>query len=131
MARRLLDTNWLINHWRDCLKGGLVNKTGADVSGWARKLIVSRKTGWIATPVAIEFLAGVRSSYELKLAQAYLGEFVLIDKGNIPKADWDETRRLAQRVPRDGKARHLGDCLLRAIAQRFGAEVDTADRRFP
>jgi len=27
MARRLLDTNWLINHWRDSLKGGLANKT--------------------------------------------------------------------------------------------------------
>ena len=94
-------------------------------------MIENRKSHLIAMPVVVEFLAGIQSSHELDLARAYLEEFDVIDKGDIPKGDWEEARRLAQRVPPDGSPRQLGDCLLRAIAIRFRCDVDSRDKRFP
>jgi predicted nucleic acid-binding protein len=131
MRRQLLDSNLLIRHWRLSKRGDLANKTRADATRWASELIENRQSRLIATPVVIEFLAGVQSSHELELARAYLNEFDVIDEGEIPKADWDEARRLAQRVPAGGGPRQLGDCLLRAIAIRFRCGVDTRDKRFP
>lgn len=81
------------------------------------------------TPVVVEFLAGVQSAGELALARAFLAQFTVIDSGRILPEDWEETERLAARVPRDGKPRHLGDCLIRALAKRLKYDIDTDDRR--
>ena len=131
MRRQLLDSNLLIRHWRLSRRGDLATKTRADAARWAAQLIETRHSRLIATPVVVEFLAGVQSSHELDLARAYLEQFSVIDKGEIPRRDWDEARRLAQRVPPDGSPRQLGDCLLKAIAIRFRCDVDTRDKRFP
>lgn len=85
----------------------------------------------IATPVVIEFLAGTKNSHELPLARACLAQFHVADAGDVRAADWGESRRLAERVPRDGKPRQLGACLVKAIARRLKYDVQTFDQRFP
>ena len=85
----------------------------------------------IVTPIHVEFLVGTRDSSEQRLAEAYLAQFDNIDGGNIPKEDWDETLRIARRIPPTGKPRQLGDCLIRAIANRFKHTVITPDTGFP
>ncbi len=85
----------------------------------------------IVTPIYVEFLVGTRDSSEQRLAEAYLAQFDNIDGGNIPKEDWDETLRIARRIPPTGKPRQLGDCLIRAIANRLKHTVITPDTGFP
>ena len=131
MGQRILDTSILIAHWRRCAQGGLRERNRADATAWARQLIETRKSNLIATPVEIEFLAGVQSSHELELARVFLGEFDVVDKRDIPKKDWEDAQRIAQRVPQNGSPRDLGACLIRAIANRLRYEVDTLDAQFP
>ena len=101
-----------------------------DVRGWAKELIRLEDTDAIVTPVVVEFLAGVRSSHELKLTRVFLSAFRVIDGRKILDVDWSEAERLASRVPRDGKPRDLGDCLIQAIGTRLRYEVGSMDRRF-
>ncbi|MGC8640551.1 MAG: hypothetical protein ACP5XB_11815 [Isosphaeraceae bacterium] len=90
--------------------------------------------------VEIEVLAGVRDSHELELTEVFLGEFEVIDHGNIPRQDWLRAKQIAKRVikydrdvPRRHRqrkrqlnskteARQLGDCLIAAIANRLHYE---------
>ena len=51
--------------------------------------------------------------------------------GNVTTADWQEAIRIARRVPRNRKPRQLGDCLIRAIANRLRYKVETLDADFP
>ena len=84
------------------------------------------------TPVYIEFIAGARSAVELELSRAYLAGLEVVDAGRILKEDWEKARKLAERIPRNGKLRQLGDCLIRAIAARLKYyDVLTADDSFP
>ncbi len=76
-------------------------------------------------------VAGATNRQELRLTQAFLEEFRCIDSGRIPQQDWTEAVRLAQRVPRDGSPRQLGDCLIQAISKRLRHQVATHDARFP
>ena len=131
MSRRLLDTSVLIAHWRRCAVGSLADKGPSDAREWADDLARLHATDIVATPVLIEFLAGVRTSHELALARAYLNRLRAIDGGRIPGEDWAAARRSAERVPRDGKPRHLGDCLIKAIAERLNCEVFSLDEGFP
>jgi predicted nucleic acid-binding protein len=131
MSRLLLDTSVLIRHWHRLSGGQITSKAESDARGWANRLIDLQKTSNVATPVVIEFLAGARTAHELSLFRAYLEQFDIIDRGEILRDDWDLARRIAERVPRDGKPRQLGDCLIRAIAKRFRCDVITSDDRFP
>jgi len=45
--------------------------------------------------------------------------------------DWEEAVRLAQRVSRVPVPRDLGDCLIRAIADRLRFQVFSLDESFP
>ncbi len=131
MLKRVLDTCVLLTHWKQRKAAQVGELTLADVERWARELAAIHQGKAIVTPIYIEFLAGTRDSSEQRLAEAYLAEFDTIDKGNIPKRDWDETLRLAKRIPPKGKPRQLGDCLIRAIAKRLKHEVITTDTGFP
>jgi predicted nucleic acid-binding protein len=99
-----------------------------DAAEWAANLIETYSTNVIVTPVYVEFVAGTRSAAELVIARAYLAELRVLDKGSILER---EARRLAERVPRDGKPRQMGDCLIKAIANRFRYEVFSNDQGFP
>jgi len=79
-------------------------------------LVEAHDSNALLTPVYIEFIAGVRSNAELRLAEAYLKHFDIVDKHSILRRDWEEAERLVRRVPRNGKPRQLVDCLIRAIA---------------
>lgn len=137
MRRIVLDTSILIGCWhsnRSKSKGELTPKA---VQGWARQLTKDQGTDAIVTPVVVEMLCGVMGREQLVLTRAFLECFRVIDDGNIPKGDWEEAIRLAQRTPRrrrgvvDSGGRHLGDCLIRAIANRLRYEVETHDEGFP
>jgi predicted nucleic acid-binding protein len=132
MARpRILDTNVLINHWRKLDKK---DRVAAKVKAHAEELIEFQGTNLITSPVLVEFLVGARDSLELGLYRTYLEPFEVLDKGEIPRQDWDEAKRLAQWIRKD-RERKLGDCLIEAIANRFNGDVVSADcdfkRRLP
>jgi hypothetical protein len=98
---------------------------------WARQLIQMHDTNAIVTPVYLEVMAGTRSKKDFQLMRAYLGPFVCIDEQKFLPHDWQEALRLAQRVPRDQRPRDLGDCLIRALANRLNCNVFTLDKGFP
>ena len=131
MVRRVIDTSVLCSFWHRRLNGRRLQDVSLqDARRWAQELIEVHGDA-IVSPVSVEFVAGARKGRELALFRAFLSAFDVIDKGRIPVADWDAAHRLAERVPRDGKPRHLGDCLIRAIAKRLNYEVDTTDQTFP
>jgi predicted nucleic acid-binding protein len=132
MPRRVLDTNILINHWGDATRGVQLRDVKRDrAARWGRELAGLQNTNLILTPIYIEFVCGNATAHELQLARAYLGAFEIADGGTIHARDWIEARRIAERVPRDGRRRQLGDCLIRAICDRLNLEVFTAEKRFP
>src|SRR3990167_2379198 len=98
MIRRLLYTSVLIAHWRDRAGGNPANQGPDDARRWAEELVQAYGTNIIATPVVIEFLAGVRTGHELRLARAYLGSLRAIDGGKMTVEDWEAARRHAERV---------------------------------
>ncbi len=98
-----------------------------DAEEWARGLIEIEDTNAIVTPVRLEYLCGVRDQWELGLARAYLRPFQSIDKGKTVVADWREAQRIAERVPKNGRPRDFGDCLIKAIALRLNYQVRSFD----
>lgn len=131
MAKDLLDASILIHHWYQCRTKPLRECSVADAEAWAEKLIALEMTKAIVTPVYIELLCGVSSSHEGQLTRAYLNRFQCVDGGHIPREDWEEAIRLAQRIPVTNKPRQLGDCLIKAIAKRLHYRVRTRDKGFP
>ncbi len=129
--RWILDTNILISHWSNCRQRARGEPTTAEAEGWGAKLIDMYSNGAIVTPAYLEFIGSARSSAELSLYEAYLGRLEIVDNCQIPSSDWEEAKRKARRVARDGKARHAIDCLIRAIAHRLKCEVRTLDAGFP
>lgn len=130
MGKRLLDTSVLVSYWHRRAPERLETVAPQQARAWAEDLIRATGSDLIVTPIYVEFVAGVRTSHELRLAVAYLAPFRILDEGNIPSRDWEEAKRLAARVPRDGKPRQLGDCLIRAIAERLHCEILAVDKRF-
>ncbi len=130
--KRLLDTSVLVGYWRLSVRSQqLTNYAEVDAIRWANQLVEIHETRAIVTPVFVEFVAGARSGHELRLARSFLSVFEVIDEARIPSQDWQRATRLAERVPRNGKRRQLGDCLIRAIADRLHYEVVTVDGSFP
>jgi predicted nucleic acid-binding protein len=131
-TQRVLDTSFLIHHWLNSRGGKRLEACSEDdAKSWARDLIRIELTDALVTPVYIEMICGVSSSHELRLTRSFLQCFRIIDGGNILSEDWKEALRLAQRVPRDGKPRQLGDCLVRAISNRLNHDVRSLDKSFP
>ncbi|HVX61524.1 MAG TPA: PIN domain-containing protein [Pirellulales bacterium] len=128
MARRILDTSILIRHWQRHFKtlSSIENATRL-----ANDLVAIHDTKAIVTPVYIEFVAGTRTALDLEYSRAYLARLEIVDGGRILKEDWEKARQIAERVPRNGKPRQLGDCLIRAIAARLKYDVQTVDDSFP
>ncbi len=130
MSRKILDSNKLINWWaKRFAETALVS--GRDVDAWAQELIELYRTDLIVSPVYLEFLVHARSEELVGLYERFLGAFTVIDQWNVQKEDFLDALRLARRVPKDRKPRQLGDCLIRALANRFRCEVETGDRGFP
>ena len=127
MAKRILDTNVLLNHWHRFDKRK--PRTPGDFKAHAEELIEFEGTNLILSPVLIEILVGARTSRELEFYKAYLEPFEVLDKGNIPRQDWDAAKRIAQWI-RTGRQRKLGDCLIEAIARRLNADIVSSDPDF-
>lgn len=121
----------MIGYWRRHrarLRDDMTTQTALE---WAREIIDLFGTDAILTPVWVEVVAGTQSSAELAFARLFLSHFRIADGGKIMTEDWDQAKRLAARVPPDGKRRQLGDCLIRGIAIRLRCDVHTADQSFP
>ncbi len=138
MTRRILDTSVLVSWWhKHCRNLATKSRSGIStalvsiVKKKAKAMIQQYGSSQIVTPVAIEFLAGFTRREEMELGEVFLEELDCIDRGQITPEDWKEVRRLARRIPRDGRPRQLGDCLIRALANRFARDVFTPDRAFP
>jgi predicted nucleic acid-binding protein len=130
MARRILDTNQLIKYWhRRRNHRSYSTISDEEVNRWSSELMSIADC--IVTPVAIEFLAGTQNSDELRLARTFLSRFNVIDEGSITADDWNDARRLAERILIDGRRRTLADCLIRAVADRLGYDVLTGDTGMP
>ena len=121
-----MDTNVLINHWR---RFGEKNRTADALRFHAEELVELQGTNLIASPVLVEFLVGARTGEELELYLAYLEPFEVLDKGDIPRQDWQEAERLAKWI-RTNRPRKLGDCLIEAIANRHNGDIVTGDPDF-
>jgi hypothetical protein len=131
MKRTVLDTSVLLRAWNDLRKGPLSGVSVRDVRKWARHVIEEYDTDAIVTPVYIEVIAGGMSKHAVALTRAFLEEFRCVDEGKVLPQDWEEAVRLAQRVPRVPAPRDLGDCLIRAIADRLRFQVFSLDESFP
>jgi predicted nucleic acid-binding protein len=131
VKRQVLDTSVLIHHWRRRSAGSLGHSTKGDARRWARELIQLEETDAILSPVALEVLCGARDAHELGLSLAFIEGFRLADGGRVIPEDWEEARRVATRIPHDGRPRQLGDCLIRAIANRLRLRVKSFDTGMP
>jgi predicted nucleic acid-binding protein len=118
---KILDTNVLINHWNRFSEQE--RRTPDGLKAHAEELIEVQGTKLIVSPVLIEFLGGALTSNELALYQAFLAPFEVLDKGNIPRPDWEEARRFAQRIKNKGRKRKLGDCLIQVGEGESSAEL--------
>jgi predicted nucleic acid-binding protein len=131
MSRKILDTSVLIYQWRRRRTVTDTDLTDRVVIEWSEELVELHGTDEILTPIRLEFICGAHSSQELQLYESFLGVLNVADGGNILTEDWQEAGRLARRVPPNGKPRQLGDCLVRAIANRLRVDVITFDEGFP
>ena len=131
MPKRVLDTSLLIKQWRSFPSKGPADRTCAGMQEWAMRLIDLQCSNLIVTPVWIEVVAGATNREALKQTLAFLKPFKIIDEGRILSEDWTAACQKAQRIPPNGKPRQLGDCLIRAIADRLNCDVSTADESFP
>ena len=128
MASKTLDTNLLIDFWYLSLgKRKVTDVSREEVDGWSGRLRLQQGFDGIVTPVRIEFLCGVTSSDEEALATRYLNGFDLLDGGDVRPEDWQDAERIARRVPRDGRRRQLGDCLILAVCKRLRVKLLTKD----
>jgi predicted nucleic acid-binding protein len=130
MPRNILDTSVLIKIWRKRLSDVKEAVTERTAAGWGEKLKEFYAPSFLVSPVVVEFVAGARSSDELSLFRAFLSPFESLDRGSISADDWDQARRIAERIPKNGKPRQLGDCIIAAIARRLRCDVITHDKGF-
>lgn len=128
MPRRVADSSYLISFWRSNNLGQLRDENA--VREKAREFQALYRCEHVLTPVVIEMLAGVMSNKELKYTRAFLDEFEVADKGKVTELDWKNAKVLAERFGAVRKPRQLGDCLIKAIADRIGYDVDSGDLFF-
>jgi predicted nucleic acid-binding protein len=131
MPQRVFDTSVLIAQWRRHCHAPIDQYVAEDVVQWAAKLQQIHRASHVLTPVEIEFVAGVTNRVELRLARVFVDQFKNADEGKVLSEDWVGARKMAERIPRSGRPRQLGDCLIAAIAKRLKLEVITFDGGFP
>ena len=132
MNRTVLDSRQLIAFWRrrqTDAGGGAPD--AATAAGWASDLERATGTASILSVTYLEFVGGAGSGAELRAYRAFLGGLEIVDGWEVRPSDFEQARRLAERVPRDRRPRGAMDCLIRALASRLGYAVRTGDRGFP
>lgn len=127
MANRVLDTNVLINIWRGQTPGIRRSDSEKSAQAAAEKWLRLSPDDVILTPVRMEFLVGARDRDELKMYDAFLDVFRVLDGGRVLPEDWKEAERYARRIPFDGRHRDAMDCLILAVCDRLNAELRTDD----
>jgi predicted nucleic acid-binding protein len=131
MPRKILDTSVLVRHWRMRCAGSRKDVSLEMATRWGQELCVMYPPAFVVSPVIIEFVAGAREGTELRLFRTFMDPIPSLDQGIIPPTDWVLARKLAERIPKSGKPRQLGDCIISAIARRSRCDVITFDKDFP
>ncbi len=122
----------LLSWWRNRRGGRTWDRiTPAEVTRWAADLIAFYGSNAIVTPIYLEVVGGVTDRRELALTLVFLGRFRCVDERDIPADDWRDAERIARRIPRKRTPRDMGDCVIRAIANRLKYAVHTFDTNFP
>ncbi len=131
MKYRIVDTNILIAIWhgRYARIPKVTDEASAKVA--AKTWLHNNPADGILTPIRLEFVAGSRDREELKLCDAFLDSFPLVDKGKVLPQDWDEAERFVRWIPQNGRSRGVIDCLIRAICIRLNCNFDTDDTGVP
>ncbi len=124
---RLLDTNILIKYWK---RKQLWKQPKNAIRRSAKELAELYEADGILTPIYIEMMVGTTSEKEVELTKEFLGELKILDEGRILADDWKHAERYAARVLRSGGRRQLGDCLIKAIADRLNYDVVSDDKFF-
>lgn len=134
MTSQVMDTNKLLAFWRGNLPrpGGFggVHSTREAVEAAGRVFEVY-PNAVLVTPARLEFLGGTRDRDELAWADAFLGEFELLDAGDVIPQDWAEAERLARRVRHGGRSRGALDCVIVAACNRLHADLHSDDTGLP
>lgn len=130
MADRVLDTTVLIKIWRGDTPG--IRRPNSEGTARAAAVAWLRQSpnSVIVTPVRIEFLVGARDKDELRLYDAFLSPFRVLDEGRVIPQDWEMAERYARWIPPSGRFRGAMDCLILAICDRLHAELQTEDKGF-
>jgi predicted nucleic acid-binding protein len=85
----------------------------------------------VLTPIRLELVGGGLDRDAVRLTDYFLDLFPLLDGGDVRREDWDAASRLARRVPFAPRPRGAVDCLIRAICQRLGLQLETLDTGLP
>ncbi|WP_145281385.1 PIN domain-containing protein [Pirellulimonas nuda] len=136
VADRILDTSVLIQFWATKRPSPGYCPTQKEAAEWAADLIQTHGTRSLVTPVCIEMLAGCTNSDSLLATRAFLAAFEVVDDGSLSKETVVLATSIAERIPHGGRRqdvrkRDLGDCLIRALADRHSRDVLTLDRGMP
>ncbi len=131
MSERIIDTSVFVKFWRrQCTSMGR-SPTSDEARSWAEELKQLRGSRTTVSPVLIEFLAGSGNAAEAEAYRAFMGGFSILDTEGITRHDIQTARHYAERIPSNRRPRDLGDCLIRALADRFHTDVDTHDSGLP
>ena len=135
--KRLLDTNQLIVYWRRRLAEGRGLPDEPTARRWGRELTDAVGADGIVSPVYLEFVGHAVTGEELRAYRAFLDALTVLDGWHVTPADLARARVLAERVPRrrrrgrPARPRQAIDCVIRALADRLGCDVLTADVGLP
>ena len=106
MNQSVLDTQQLISFWRKRQReSALRTPDEATAAAWAKLLERQTGTAAIVSLTHLEFLGGAGSGDEVRAYRAFLAELEVVDNWEVRPSDFDEARRRAGRVPRDGRPR--------------------------
>lgn len=128
MKTRVLDTCILLDIWHGRSPSKIkVRSKKKTARSAARTWLKKYRSDGILTPIRLEFLGGVQSKDELKLADLFLAEFELLDEGKVLIEDWRLAERYARWIRDKGRARGAIDSLILAICERLNADLFTRD----
>jgi len=127
----VIDTNQLIRLWRGGPPAPAPVRSEQAARDAAAAWLARDQGDGLVMPVRLELLGGARDKDEVRLTEYFLDLFPLFDGGTVLPEDWAEAVRLAKRVPHNDRPRGAMDCIIRAICNRLGLDLQTADAGMP
>lgn len=127
MKTRVLDTCILLDIWHGRSPSSIRVRSDKAAREAAAAWLKRYPGDAILTPVRLEFLGGTRDKDELRLADLFLNEFEVLDKGKVLAEDWQAAERYVRWIREKGRTRGAIDGLIRALCDRLNADLNTHD----